>query len=207
MSSEDERSSRRSKSKERGRSASRRTAKEETKPKGRSQRMMSVQRTDSEEEDSFAEMGENEKDFASSERLLVEIDQQYKELLEATRTAILGRINTLNEVVVGAGDWFDETSSLAAENQVKQIIRELEKQLLEVDDDLLEVAKSLQEKTMKQWREFHGVGESKPECEDPPPEKLKEKNRVWTKEHGMNQTAQSAFAFRRWCLKERTFNQ
>ena len=56
MSPEDERPPRRSKSKERGRTASRRTAKE-TKPKGRSQRMMSVQRTDSEGDDPFEERG------------------------------------------------------------------------------------------------------------------------------------------------------
>ena len=78
MSSEEEEEApppppRRSKSKERGCSASRRTAKEK-KPKGRSQRMMPVQRTDIECEDSFEEGGGTEKDFASSERLLVEID-------------------------------------------------------------------------------------------------------------------------------------
>ena len=71
MSSEEEEEAppRRSKSKERGRSASRRTAKEK-KPKGRSQRMMSVQRTDSEGEDSFEEKGEIDKDFASIENWL-----------------------------------------------------------------------------------------------------------------------------------------
>ena len=75
MSSEEEEdaSPRRSKSKERGRSASRRTVKQK-KPKGRSQRMMSVQRTGLEGDSSFEEEGEIEKDFASSERLQVEID-------------------------------------------------------------------------------------------------------------------------------------
>ena len=82
MSSEGERPPpRRFKSNERRRSASRRSAKE-VKPKGRSQRMMSVQRTDSEGGDSFEERGEIEEDFASSEKLLVEIDQEFKDLLE-----------------------------------------------------------------------------------------------------------------------------
>ena len=67
MSSEEERPPPRSKSKERGRSASRRTAKE-AKPKGRSNRMMSVQRTDSEGDGPFEERGGIEKDFASSEK-------------------------------------------------------------------------------------------------------------------------------------------
>ena len=73
MSSEEEEQSppRRSKSKERGCSASRRTAKEK-KPKRRSQRMMSVQRTDSEGDDSFEERGGIEEDFAPTEKLAVD---------------------------------------------------------------------------------------------------------------------------------------
>ena len=93
MSSEEEEDAppRRSKSKERGRSASRRTAKEK-KPKGRSQRMMSVQRTGLEDEDAFEEEGEGEEDFASSERLQVEIDQEFKDILEHTRSVLLDKV-------------------------------------------------------------------------------------------------------------------
>ena len=127
MSSEEEEQSppRRSKSKERGRSASRRTAKEK-KPKGRSQRMMSVQRTDIECEDSFEEKGGTEEDFASSERLVVEIAQEYKDILERTRGVLLAKVDKLQEVAKGnAGEWFDETDSLSVENQLKGAIREL----------------------------------------------------------------------------------
>ena len=88
MSSEEEEEEepprRRSKSKERGRSAPRRTAKEQ-KPKGRSQRMMSVQRTDIECDGSFEEKGGIEEDFASSEKLVVEIDHE-------TRTSWIARV-------------------------------------------------------------------------------------------------------------------
>ena len=85
-----------SKSRERARTASRRTAKE-AKPKGRSQRMMSVQRTDSEGDDSFEEMGELAEDFASSEKLVAEIDQEFKELLDETRAAVLGKIDAIKK--------------------------------------------------------------------------------------------------------------
>ena len=89
--------------------------------------MMSVQRTDSEEDNSFAERGEVEEDFASSEGLVVEIDQEFKDLLEQTRKVFLVKIEKLKEVQGGAGDWFDETGSLGVENQVKGAIRDLEK--------------------------------------------------------------------------------
>ena len=115
----------RSKSKERGRSASRRTAKEK-KSKGRSQRMMSVQRTDIECDDSFEEKGGIEEDFASSEKLVVEIDHEYKDLLGRTRGVLLEKVERLPEVAKeDAGGWFDETGSLSAENQLKGAIREL----------------------------------------------------------------------------------
>ena len=120
MSSEEEEEAppRRSKSRERGRSASRRTAKEK-KPKGRSNRMMSVQRTDSEGEDSFEEKGGIEEDFASSEKLVVEIDHKYKGILERTRGVLLAKVGKLQEVAdESAGDWFDETGSLGVENQL-----------------------------------------------------------------------------------------
>ena len=97
MSSEEEEESKprsRSKLKERGRSASRRTSKEK-KPKGRSQRMMSVQRPDTECEDSFEEKGEIEEDIASSEKLLVEIDHEYKDILDRTRSVLLEKIEKL----------------------------------------------------------------------------------------------------------------
>ena len=111
MSSEEEEESKprsRSKSKERGRSASRRTSKEK-KPKGRSNRMMSVQRPDMECEDSFEEEGDIEEDIASSEKLLVEIDHEYKDLLDRTRSVLLEKIEKLQEVSKeDAGMWFDE---------------------------------------------------------------------------------------------------
>jgi hypothetical protein len=166
MSSEEEEdaSPRRSKSKERGRSASRRTAKEK-KPKGRSQRMMSVQRTGLEDEDSFEEEGEGEEDFASSERLQVEIDQEFKNILEHTRSVLLAKVEHLQEVAKGnAGDWFDETGSLVVENQLKGAIRELRRQILDIDVKLMKLAKSQHE------REHEGKEESK--GDDPPPQNL-----------------------------------
>ena len=102
MSSEEEREQRRgsrSKSKERGRTAFRRTAKE-TKPKWRSQRMISVQRTDSEGgDDPFEEMGEPWKDVASSGKLVEQLDQDYKVLLETRREAVLVKIEELKKVM------------------------------------------------------------------------------------------------------------
>ena len=148
MSSEEERPPRRSKSKEGGRTASRRMAKE-TKPKGRSQRMMSVQRTDSEGDDSFEERGELEEDFASSEKLVVEIDQEFKDLLDETRAALLANIDKLKDVLDGAGGWFDETGSLGVENQVKGTIRDLEKQILNIDVNLMKLANNQQEREQK----------------------------------------------------------
>ena len=121
MSSKEEREQRRgsrSKSKERGRTASRRTAKG-TKPKGRSQRMMSVQRTDSEGDDSFEEMGGPWEDFASSGKLAEQLDQNYKALLETRREAVLVKIEELQKVMGDTGEWFDETGTLAVENQTK----------------------------------------------------------------------------------------
>ena len=62
--------------------------------------MMSVQRTGIEgEEDSFEEKGEIEENFASSEKLLVEIDNEYKAVLDATRGALLDKIKKLKEVL------------------------------------------------------------------------------------------------------------
>ena len=136
-------------------------AKGRAKSKGRSQRMMPVQRTGSEgEEDSFEEKGETEEDFASSEKLLVELDSEYTAVLDATRGALLDKINKLKEVQEMAIDWFDETGSLGAENQVKGAIRELEKQLLDMDVKLMELAESQQEREQK--------GKEEPKEHDPP---------------------------------------
>ena len=148
MSSEEEEEAppRRSKSKERGRSAPRRTAKEK-KPKGRSQRMMSVQRSDIECEDSFEEKGGIEEGFAASEKLVVEIDHEYKDLLERTRGVLLAKVDKLMEVAKGnAGEWFDETGSLSVENQLKGAIRELRRQVLDIDVKLMELAESHHER-------------------------------------------------------------
>ena len=96
--------------------------------------MMSVQRTDSEGEDSFEEKGGIEEDFASTEKLVVEIDQEFKGLLESTRGVLLAKVDKLKEVADGcAGDWFDETGSLGVENQIKGAIRELRRQVLDID--------------------------------------------------------------------------
>ena len=163
MSSEEEEQSppRRSKSKERGRSASRRTAKEK-KPKGCSLRMMSVQRTDSEDEDSFEEKGGIDEDFASTEKLVVEIDQEFKALLECTRGVLLAKVDKLKEVADGcAGDWFDETGSLGVENQIKGAIRELRRQVPDIDIRLMELAESQHEREQK--------GKEEPKAVDPSP--------------------------------------
>jgi hypothetical protein len=173
MSSEEEGSSRRS----RGRSASRRTAKSKGRGKGRaksksrSKFMMSVQRTGIEgEEDSFEEKGENEENFASSEKLLVEIDNEYKAVLDATRDTLLDKIKKLKEVQGMATDWFDETGSLGVENQVEGAIGALEIQLLEMDVKLQELAESQRE------REQKGEEESK---ENDPPNEGEQNEMFW----------------------------
>ena len=162
MSSEEEEDSKprsRSKSRERGRSASRRTSKEK-KPKGRSQRMMSVQRPDMECEDSFEEEGEIEEDIASSEKLLVEIDHEYKDILDRTRSVLLEKVEKLQEVAKeDAGIWFDETGSLTVENQLKGAIRELRRQILDIDVKLMELAESEQERERKKGKEESKDGE------------------------------------------------
>ena len=48
---------------------------------------------------------------------MVEIDQEFKDLLDETRTALLAKIDKPNEVLEGAGDWFDETGSLGVETK------------------------------------------------------------------------------------------
>ena len=65
--------------------------------------MMSVQRTDSEGDGSFEEMGDPWEDFASSEKLVEQIDQDYKELLDETRAAVLAKIDALKQVMGGTG--------------------------------------------------------------------------------------------------------
>ena len=98
--------------------------------------MMSVQRTDIGCKDSFEEQGGTEEDFASSEKLVVEIDQEYKGILERTRGVLLAKkLDKLHEVVAkgNAGEWFDETGSLSAENQLKGAIRKLLRQVLDID--------------------------------------------------------------------------
>ena len=104
--------------------------------------MMSVQRTDSEGDDPFEERGGIEEDFTSSEKLVVEIDPAFKDLVDKTREALLAKVNKLKEVLDGAGDWFDETGSLGAENQIKGAIRDLEKQILDIDVNLIKLADS-----------------------------------------------------------------
>ena len=162
MSSEEEEESKprsRSKSRERGRSASRRTSKEK-KPKGRSNRMMSVQRPDMECEDSFEEEGDIEEDIASSEKLLVEIDHEYKDILDRTRSVLLEKVEKLQEVSKeDAGIWFDETGSLTVENQLKGAIRELRRQILDIDVKLMELAESEQEREKKKGEEESKDGE------------------------------------------------
>ena len=118
---------------------------------------------------SFEERGEIEEDFASSQKLVVEIDQEFKDLLEQTRGVLLVKIDKLKEVLGGAGDWFDETGSLGVENQVKGAIRDLEKQILEIDENLMKISKSQHE------REQKGNGEPKQESDDLP---LMKTNRV-----------------------------
>ena len=96
--------------------------------------MMSVQQTGSEGDDSFEEKGGIEEDFASTEKLVVEIDQEFKDLLESTRGVLLDKVGKLKEVADGCeGDWFDETSSLGVENQIKGAIRKLWRQVLDID--------------------------------------------------------------------------
>ena len=119
--------------------------------------MMSVQRTVSEGDDPFEERGGIDEDFASNEKLVVEIDHESKDILERTRGALLAKVGKLKEVLDGAGDWFDETGSLGVENQVKGAIRDLDKQLLDIDVNLMELADSQHE------REQKGTQESKPE--------------------------------------------
>ena len=143
----------RSKSRERGRSAPRRTAKEK-KPKGRSQCMMSVQRTGIACDDSFEEKGEIEEDFASSGKLVVEIDHEYKGLLDRTRGVLLEKVERLQEVAKeDAGEWSDETGTLSVENQLKGATRELRRQILDIDVRLMELAKSWQEREQKKGKE------------------------------------------------------
>jgi len=176
MSSEEEGSSRRS----RGRSSSRRTAKGgaskgrgkgRAKSKSRSKFMMSVQRTGIEgEEDSFEEKGEIEENFASSEKLLVEIDNEYKAVLDATRDTLLDKIKKLKEVQGMATDWFDETGSLGVENQVEGAIGALEIQILEMDVKLQKLAESQRE------REQKGEEESK---ENDPPNEGEQNEMFW----------------------------
>ena len=50
---------------------------------------------------------------------------------------------------MGRGGWFDETGSLGVENQVKDAIRDLEKQILEVDVNPTKLANSQQERDQK----------------------------------------------------------
>ena len=87
--------------------------------------MMPVQRTDIECDDSFEEKGEIEEDFASSEKLVVEIDHEYKGLLDRTRGVLLEKVERPQEVAKeDAGEWFDETGTLSVENQLKGAIHE-----------------------------------------------------------------------------------
>ena len=89
----------------------------------------------------------------------METDQEFKDLLEKTRGALLAKVDKLKEVLDGAGDWFDETGSLGVENEVKGAIRDLEKQILDIDTNLVELADSQHE------REQKGTRESKPESD------------------------------------------
>ena len=159
MSSEEERPPpRRSKSKERGRSSSRRTAKE-TKPKGRSQRMMSVQRTDSEGDDPFEERGGIDEDFASGEKLAVEIDHEF-------RTSWRGRVGRcLPRSTSSKRYWMErETGSMKPAPLVSKIKSEAPSAISRNSSStsmstswLMELADSQHE------REQNGTQESKPE--------------------------------------------
>ena len=104
--------------------------------------MMSVQRTDSEGEDSFEEMGDPYEDFASSEKLVEQADRDYKVFLEAQREAVLGKIDKFKTMVEESEGWFDETGALSVENQLKGAMRELENRLLEIDTELGKMTKS-----------------------------------------------------------------
>ena len=116
---------------------------------------MSVQRPDAECEDSFEEKGEIEEEFASSEKLLVEIDHEYTDILDRTRSVLLEKVEKLQEVAKedAGGGWFDETGSLSAENQLKGAIRELRRQILDIDVKLMELAESEQERERKKGKE------------------------------------------------------
>ena len=70
---------------------------------------------------------------------------------------MLGKIDALKKVMDGTGGWFDETGTLKVENQIKGAIRELENIILEIDINLMKLAKSQQE------REQRGTSEPKPE--------------------------------------------
>ena len=86
--------------------------------------MIPVQRPGTECDDSFEEKGEIEEDFASSEKLVVEIDHEYKGILDRTRGVLLEKVERLQEVAKeDAGEWFDETGTLTVENQLKGAIR------------------------------------------------------------------------------------
>ena len=82
----------------------------------------------------------------------MEIDQEFKDLLERTRGALLAKVDKLKEVLDGAGDWFDETGSIGVENQVKGAICDLEKQILDIDVNLMELADSQHEREQKGTR-------------------------------------------------------
>ena len=89
----------------------------------------------------------------------MEIDQEFKELfLEAARAALLAKADKLKEVADGsAGDWrFDETGSLGVENQIKGAIRELRRQVLDIDFKLMELAESQHEREQKGKEESKG---------------------------------------------------
>jgi len=128
--------------------------------------MMLVQRTDSGCEDSFEEKGGIEEDFSSSEKLVVEIDHEYKDILERTRGVLLAKVDKLQEVAKGnAGEWFGETGSLSADNQLKGAIRELRRQVLDIDDKLMELAESQHEREQKGKEESKDVDPSPNESE------------------------------------------
>ena len=55
---------------------------------------------------------------------MVEIDHEYKDILDRTRSVLLEKVEKLQEVAKeDAGEWFDETGSLSAENQLKGAIK------------------------------------------------------------------------------------
>ena len=73
--------------------------------------------------------------------------------MEATRAALLAKADKLKEVADGsAGDWFDETGSLGVESQIKSAVRELQRQVLDIEARLMELAESQHE------REQNGEG-------------------------------------------------